>query len=90
MLVVLMAIPLKAMATTNSTISCIDASVLEENITVYISGNATTLSLPVHCPFGCDSITLTCSPDPFMQDLMFAVFVIGCIVVLAWVLKVRL
>jgi len=90
MFVLLLAIPLNAYALTNSTISCIDAYTLQENITVYIGDNVTTVSLPVRCPYGCDSVTLSCSPDPFSQDLIVVAFLVAFVILILYLLKVKL
>lgn len=89
LMLALLLIPIKAEAYTNSTIYCEDANILIENITVYVGANSTTLMLPSYCSWGCDNTTLRCSPDPFMQNLIFfgiTVFFIF-VVVLIWKLK---
>lgn len=91
MFVVLMAIPFGAEAfPTVGRIYCEDANTLAENITVYADDNVSTLSLPIHCAWGCDNVTLSCSPNPFMQDIYFVAFFIAAIVVIVWILKVRI
>ena len=90
LLVFLLAMPLVGEALTNSSIVCIDEFTLQENITVYFDENVSTVSLPVRCPFGCDSKTLACSPDPFMQDLAVVGFLVVFVVVILYLLKVRI
>ena len=59
---ILLAIPIKTLALTTSTIYCYNENTLIENITVYKDGNISTLSLPIHCDLGCDNTLSQCIP----------------------------
>jgi len=91
LIIVLLIIPNIAFALTNSTIYCLDNTTLVENITVYVDDNSSTLSLPVHCDWGCDNITNTCNPPEFQQYLLiFIVIIVSCILgylFIRWVSK---
>jgi hypothetical protein len=60
-------------ATTYTSVSCIDNSTLQKNITyIFTYGGITktlNLSKPVSCANGCDSVTNDCSPSQLMLYL---------------------
>ena len=84
-LLILLTLITPAFALTNSTISCIDNTTLEENITVYMDGNASTISLPIRCQNGCDNVTNSCEPLEYEQyglNLILVIITIGGMVLI--------
>lgn len=81
LMVVLMMVPVSAFAITNSTIECFDSDVLEENISITVDGNVSTLSLYTKCPNGCDNVTNSCEPLEYeqmgMNMLILIVIIVG-------------
>lgn len=77
-----------ALAQVNSTIQCYDANTLEENVTVYMGANSTTLQTYTRCQTGCDNTTFSCSPTQQNQALTFFVYFIGFILIVVIVMKV--
>ena len=65
-------------ALTNSTIQCIDNTTLEENITVYVDGNTSTLSLYDKCSNGCDNITGSCRVPQSQENII--ALIIFCVI----------
>lgn len=72
---------------TNSSIVCIDNNTLQENITVYVNGNMSNLSLSSYCPTKCDNITMACNPPTYQQNLVGFVIFIVFIIAMYFVLR---
>lgn len=85
LLILLLSTP--AMALTNSTILCIDNNTLQENITVYVNGNMSNLSLSSYCPTKCDNITMACNPPTYQQNLVGFIIFIVFIIAMYFVLR---
>lgn len=70
----------KVMALTNSSIECFNTEVLEENVTVYVDGNASTVTIHKLCPNGCDNVTNSCEPLEYEQAGMnFILLILGIV-----------
>lgn len=84
-MIVLLSIPMNALAFTNSTIICLDNNTLQENITVIVGANETTVSLTEYCSNGCDNNTFSCSPLEWEASVfnmaLFIIVIIGMVMV---------
>lgn len=54
----------------NTSIFCIDNSTLLENVSISKDGNYSFLNMTKSCFNGCDNVTFSCSPPPFVSDLL--------------------
>lgn len=79
LMVVLFAIPINAYALTNSTIQCNTNQTLEENITIYVDGNASTLSLYTFCSNDCDNVTRSCNPLEYEASVFNMILIVVAI-----------
>lgn len=55
---------------------CLDDSTLFRNTTFFVNDAVYAMNQTVNCPYGCDSTTLRCSPDPYNALIWGAVPII--------------